>query len=281
MDSRSRFRHRSRLAGQLVLLLLACTCGILDVPNIPSNPMDPSDPSFETPKVSFSIAPNEGATVDTCYVLLAWSGNHPGMSFSYQMDSESWSDWVGDTSVVYTYLDEGSHTFLIRSRYYNGVESQAPISLSFTVDDIHGPALRFYPRYKIVSSGSSFSLEVFLEEVVNVAGVKAVITFDPVYLLVDQIDIYEDVKSLLKQNSGTVIPFYSYDNADGSATIEAGAATGDPPGVSGTGPIAKITFIANRSASIEIVFTPVTELRTPENTHIPILELVGAFAAIQ
>lgn len=282
MDSRSRFRHRFKLVVQLVaVLLVTSTCGILDVPDIPSNPMDPSDPIFQPPSVIFPTGPIEGETIDTCYVLLAWSGNQPEMSFSYQMDSEGWSDWAGDTSTIYPYLDEGTHTFQIKSRYYNGVESQGAESLSFEIDDIQGPALRFYPRYKIVSFSSSFSLDVFLDEVVNIAGVKAAIAFDPAYLRVDRIDVYEDGRSLLKQNDGTVIPFYSYNNTSGSILIEVGTATGSPAGVSGSGAIASLTFTTLQAFSTEVTFVDGSEFRDPENVKIDLYESVATLIDIR
>lgn len=282
MDSHSNFRNCFKLVVQLaVVLLLASTCGILDVPDLPSNPMDPSDPSFQPPTVTFAIAPGEGSTVDTCYALMAWVGNQPGMSFSYQMDSEGWSDWAGDTSTIYPYLDEGTHTFQIKSRYYNGVESQGAESLSFEIDDIHGPALRLVPRRIVVPNGFSFSLEVYLEEVENVAGLKAVLFFDPVCFHVDRIDVYNDSRSLLMRTGGTVIPFYGYDNTSGSMTIEVGTAIGEPLGVSGTGPVAIISFVSRQVVNTKIEFMPTCVLRNPTNEEIPISELSSAIVEVQ
>ena len=115
-----------------------------------------------------------------------------------------------------------------------------------------------------------------LEEVENVFAVKAVLEFDPTAMQVNQIEVYEDSRSLLKANGGTVIPFSSYDNAAGSATIEVATATGNPAGVSGTGAIARVIFGATGSG--QITFGTGTSPRDPENGEITISET--AFAEV-
>ncbi|GAG44182.1 unnamed protein product, partial [marine sediment metagenome] len=126
-----------------------------------------------------------------------------------------------------------------------------------------------------------FTVEVMLEEVANVFAVKAVLTFDPAKLQVNQIEVYEDARSLLKANGGTVIPFSRYDNAAGSATIEVATATGDPPGVDGTGAVAKVTFSAASTGSSLISFTISSALRDPENVDITLSDLADAVVEVQ
>jgi len=145
MDFLSKSRRHFRLALLTLALLSGISCDILEVPEELSNPMDPTDPRFEPPSVQFTEAPDLGETVDTSHVLLAWTGNQRGMSFTYRKDNDDWSEWTDDTSTTYPYLDEGAHTFQIKSRYSNGVASQGAQSLFFEIDDIQGPAMRFFP----------------------------------------------------------------------------------------------------------------------------------------
>lgn len=240
------------------------------------NPIIPDDPTYEPPSVQFTIAPKVGATLDTCYVLLAWKGNQPRMEFTYQLDEAVWSDWLADTSVVYPYLDEGMHTFQLRCRYISGVKGFRIKSVHFTIDAIHGPALRLFPRYQEVASGDTFSVEVMLEEVENVFAVKAVLEFDPATLQVTNVEVYEDGRSLLEDNGGTVIPFSRYDNTAGAVTIEVATAKGNPPGVDDTGPIVKVTFNANGIGSSLISLATSSALRDPDNVDIALNELAEA-----
>jgi len=156
------------------------------------------------------------------------------------------------------------------------IEDDTPASRSYTIDDIHGPALMLTPRYQQVTTGNTFTVEVMLEEVANVFAVKAVLEFNPARLQVSQIEVYEDARSLLKATGGTVIPFSSYDNAAGSATIEVATATGSPPSVSGTGAVAKVAFTAASTGSSLISFTKASALRDPDNADIALNDLAEA-----
>lgn len=268
--------HRITLLTTLALVLGSFGCSKL--PNEPEfdNPIIPDDPSFVPPRVTLVSGPAEGAVLNTCQVEFVWRGNQPDMKFTYQLDDGEWSDWADDTTLTCPWLDEGSHDFQVKGRYASGIESDSAAAVSFVVNDIHGPALWLYPRYQEIDQGSSFTVEVMLEEVENVFAVKAVLEFDPSRLQVSQIEVYEDTRSLLKANGGTVIPFSGYDNAAGSATIEVATATGNPPGVSGTGAIACVTFAAMGTGETLISFGTSTSLRDPDNQNITLTDLTQA-----
>ncbi|MCH8012059.1 MAG: hypothetical protein IIA61_08960 [Candidatus Marinimicrobia bacterium] len=264
-----------------VLILFLSSCSILEGPEEISNPMDPNDPDFAPPTVTFLQAPVEGEIVDTSYVTFEWEGNQPSMNFSYKMDNNDWTEWSTEKSVEFNYLDESSHSFEIKSRYFNGVESDMPQRILFSVDDVQGPALIFFPRLSIVTSGLMFSVEIMAEDVANLAGAKVVVNFNPSYLQVQEIIVYADDRSIFKTNGGTVIPFYEYNNSEGSLKIESGVATGDPPGVDGTGAIAFVMFQTTSRGTTEIVFNTSSEMRTPDNESILLSEIVEGVVIIE
>ncbi len=256
-------------------------CG--SAPDAPEydNPIIPDDPNYEPPQTTILSGPAEGAVVDTHTVTFSWRGNQAGMDFMHLRPDSTWSDFSTDTSVTFRYIDEGDYLFEVSGRYSSLVEEDIPASRSYTIDDIRGPALRLYPRYQEVDVGSEFSLEVMLEEVENVFAVKVVLEFDPAALQVSNIEVYEDSRSLLKANGGNVIPFSSVDTTQGTVTIEVATATGNPPGVSGTGPIAQITFSAIQAGQAEITFDAPSEIRDPDNATIPLTEKAKSLVEVR
>lgn len=266
-------------------IIAGLSCG--SAPDAPEydNPIIPDDPNFELPQTTIISGPIDGAVIDTHAVTFTWKGNQANMIFAHQLNEAGqlievgWSDWATDTTATFQYLDEGDYLFEVQGQYASGVIEDTAAFRNYTIDDIHGPALRLYPRYQQVNVGSEFSLEVMLEEVANVFAVKVILVFDPAALQVSNVEVYEDSRSLLKANGGTVIPFSSYDNAVGTITIEVATATGDPPGVSGTGAVAKITVAA--SSYGQLYFGPATSLRDTANGEIAISETVRAVVEVQ
>ncbi len=240
------------------------------------NPIIPGDPNYVPPLTTITSGPAEGAVVDTHMVTFTWRGNQAGMDFMCLLPDSTWTDFSTDTSITFRYLDEGDYLFEVSGRYSSLVEEDIPASRTYTIDDIHGPALYLYPRYQQVDVGSEFSVEVMLEEVENVFAVKAVLEFDPAAMQVSQIEVYEDSRSLLKANDGTVIPFSSYDNAAGSATIEVATATGEPEGVGGTGAVGKVTFTTTATGEAHLILSATSELRDPDNVDITLNDLADA-----
>ncbi|GAG81611.1 unnamed protein product, partial [marine sediment metagenome] len=218
----------------------------------------------------------EGEKVDDHTVTFTWAGNQAEMTYTCCLNKGTLSDWSSDTAVTLAYMDEGHYCFEVKGRYASGVVEDTAAFRNYTIDDIHGPALGLSPRYQEVASGDTFTVEVMLEEVANVFAVKVALEFDPAKLQVSQIEVYKDDHSLLEANGGTVIPFSKYDNAAGSATIEVATAIGDPPGVDGTGAIAKITFTTTSSGSSLVSFTQASALRDPENADITLNDLAEA-----
>ncbi len=272
MTSNSGF-HMNKHAYISILIFtmfILGSCSIFEGPEEISNPMDPSDPNYVSPTVTFIQAPNDGETVDTCFVSFEWEGNKPSMNYSYRIDNDSWGDWSSDHTVEYPLLDEGSHSFEVKSRYFNGVESDDSQVISFAVDDLTGPALTLNPRGSSGRQNYTTEIEISVVDVSDLALIKAVLIFNPDELSVAAINVYED-GSFLAVNGGTVISFNSYDNVEGTITIEVGVAKGDPVSVSGSGAIVKIWFIPKIAPRYtEISFDISSELRNPDNITIQI-----------
>lgn len=269
-----------RITYVLTLLgVLACS-SLPDEPGF-DNPLIPGDPNYEAPETTILSGPAAGAIVDSHRVSFTWEGNENVVEFAYRLDQAAWSTWLTETSVTYSYQDEGAYLFEVKGRYLSEEEDDTPASASYTIDDVHGPALRLYPRYQEVANGSTFAVEVILEEVENVFAVLAALKFDSAKLQVTQIDVYEDGSSLLKQNGGVVIPFSAYDNGSGTATIEVAIATGDPPGVSGTGPIALVTFRAMQAGQVFVIIDQTSALRDPDNANVALAETVRAMVVVR
>ncbi|MCH7574328.1 MAG: hypothetical protein IIA59_04300 [Candidatus Marinimicrobia bacterium] len=260
--------------------MLLATCA--KYPSEPGfdNPVIPGDPNYEAPQTTILSGPAEASVIDSHTVTFVWAGNRNEMQFTYQLNETSWSGWNTDTSMALQYLDEGAYTFAVKGRYISGVEEDLAVSRAFTIDDIHGPALRLYPRLKQTGLFMSNSLEIMLEEVTDVMIVAVTLSFDPAKLEVNQIEVYVDERSILKTSGGTVIPFWSIDNSAGTASVDVATVTGSPAGVSGTGAIAKIYFTAKGSGQF-IISAEESSIRDPSNNEITITEFVGALVTIK
>ena len=272
-----------KIVARITLLTLMAMIACETLPEEPEfdNPIIPDDPTYEPPQTTIISGPAEGAVVDTHSVTFIWAGNQVDMEFTYCLDGGDWSAWSVDTSVTYTYQDEGDYLFEVMGRYLSGIEEETAVSRYYTIDDIHGPALWLQPRYQEVDQGGTFAIEVMLEEVENIFAVKAVLEYDTAKLQVSQIEVYEDSRSLLKSNGGTVIPFSSFDNSAGNVTIEVATATGSPPGVSGTGSVGRITLSAIQTGQGMIAFSGASELRDPENSIVELLEKVPVMVEVR
>ncbi|MCF7824970.1 MAG: cohesin domain-containing protein [Candidatus Marinimicrobia bacterium] len=263
--------HHSPILNILLCLLVLASCEVLETPADVVHPLDPSNPDYEPPFVVFKLAPGEGETIDTSIVTFKWSGNETNMNYSYRIDDQEWSDWQLDSAKRFELLDDGEHTFEIKSRYFNNAESEEPQSISFIVDDLQPSSLTFFPRLVSYTGTVDASLEVFVHEVSKLAMVKAVIRFDPNLLEVSDVQVYES-ESFLAKYGGTVIPFASIDNSLGEVKIDVAVATGDSLSVSGTGALARLYLRMKTNIPAYLRFHMTSEYRTADNTTITITD---------
>ena len=217
-------------------------------------------------------------TVDTLFesssAIFNWTGNDYATSFSYRLDPlsyidtiqtyTSWSNWDTLNTVTFTNLDEGNYTFYIKSRYTVDNE-EVPQQKNLSVDAITGPALRMYPLYQRVAFGETFSMYVYIDDVVDLAGVELHLSYPSSNVSVNTI------------TSGIILAsapvfFDTINSAAGSIEL---ISTVDSVGYTGTGTLAEINLTAGESAGLDTLHIKDTSiLRNSGNVPIDILDRV-------
>ena len=252
-----------------VLLFGSLNCDIgTPTDAVRDNPLDPGNPDFIPPKTTVQSGPGEGSTVTTADVTFTWTGNQPTSEFSYRLDDANWSDWSKNTSASYTFLDEASYTFEVKSRYPTGQEEVRPEARNFTVDAVKGPAFTFYKRHSFPKAGDNFSVDVIAEEVTDLFAASVEVSFDLNLLQVAGITAFGNDGDFLKSNGGDVIPFFEFDNQSGRVWIDIGVVAGEPVGVTGSGALARIQFRALSSGNSPLRFVSNPQMRDPDNNSI-------------
>ena len=245
----------------------------------PDNPLDPENPEYIPPFVTITDGPQDGSTVSSSSVDFEWDGNEPAMIFRYRKNDESWSDWVSSKSKTFNYLDEGGYTVSVQGQYTTGDTSEV-VSSSFTVDAVSGSAIRFYRLYTEASLGDQITLDIYAEEVVNLAGAEIVVEFDAESVY------YQSVSpgDFFYLNGGEMLLFdtLTVDAGTGTLRLDAAVLGGEPEYVSGTGVMASLVFQANGTGETEISFNAgATTLRKANNDVIEIEDLVGGLVMIE
>ena len=266
----------------LSLFIMSCdvlTTQVDDV-NPDDNPIDPDNPDFIPPTTTLISAPDEGEIISVDNVTFKWRGNDPSCTFSYHLNNEIWSEWTQDTLVTYTYLDEGEYIFSVKSCYPTGVEEDPEKSVSFTIDAVKGPALRFYKKKVETPAGSNFQIEVWAEEVSELAIISINIDFNTNYLQVQNLNIYNDETAFLRKNGGNIIEVHNFDNSNGNITVYLSRTDTDPLGVDGSGALFIISFTAKSRGTTNITFDNGCYFRKANNNPIEIISKVSSLIEI-
>ena len=218
--------------------------------------------------------------LDKSTISLSWEGNEFASDFSYRLEpldyakivgiDTAWSEWSIDTSVTLTYLDEGNYIFYVKSRFNIETEQAAPVSISFTVDAISGPALRMYPLYQAVSSGSSCDIYLYVEDVENLVGMELDISYNTA--VISGIEI---AKGDLLANASAFFSDPEYD--DGVIRIIA-ASPENFAVLNGDGAVAKLSFTVTGSDTLSFLQSSV--FKDSDNYSIEILERVEGIVKI-
>jgi len=253
----------------MILLLLSFSCEEL----VYDNPLDPDNPDFIEPETTILSGPAEGETVNSSSVPFTWEGNEQATEYSYSMDGGPWSDWSTETSVTVDYLDEDSYLFQVKSRYPTEDEDTTPAEVEFTVDAVHGPALRVFPLLIQTSVGQPIATEVFMEEVDNIMVSEFSVTYNPLLVSVQSIRKGD----LLDYFSGESVLIYETTQANGMATItfNVGVAVGDNPGLTGTGSVAIIDFLPVSIGEFDVEIAQEATFRDYNNLEIPVNQIVN------
>ena len=157
----------------LFLIFLFTSCEDLEVDE--SNPFE-ADSSEQIPDV---ISLQE--TIDGSSASYTWEGNDFALEFRYKLEADSlsgldneghkvsqpyfeWSNWITETNIEFSDLDEGKYTFYVISRF-DQTEEDEPESSSFEINTFSGPALRIYPLHQTKQPGDEFDVYLYFEDV--------------------------------------------------------------------------------------------------------------------
>ena len=276
--------------AQISLVLLFVSCDILTNPPPPDrkNPIDPANPNYKQPKAEIISGPADNSTVSDTVVTFQWQGNQPDsvIRFSYRLDSNPWSTPDSSKQKTFSYLDEGVHTFGVKASYLTNIQQDTATSRTFTVDAVKGPALMLVPRKTDIALGSSQQPqpEIYVEEATDLGGAKIVIEYDNTKFDVDSVQVYDDARSILKKNGGTLVNFVDIDRANGVATLSLAVVGGSVQSVSGTGPVGKIWLKLKAVLTpqdLRINFASTSSLRDGNNNVVPIKALVSEVIQIR
>ena len=264
-----------------LLLFLSCDEELL------TNPLDEESADYVEPETTITVTDLDGSTLATSTVTIGFEGNDQVIEYSYNLDSSGYSDWSSATSVTLDYLDEGQHTFSVKSRFASGDEDETPASISFTVDAVTGPALIFYPRRHIISSGSIATIQIKAYEVDSLMSATITLTYDPASLkIVDEVILDENNEIIESVSQGDMFTntgesVFIYEEASGSLTIHTMFMGGDTPYVSGTGSLAVILVKALVSGSHTLSLDGAQVLKTHTNRSITITETVNGLVVVE
>ena len=244
-------------------------CGELEL----DNPLDPDNPDFVEPETIILTGPAEGDTVNNSSVTFTWEGNEQAIEYSYSLNNSPWSNWSSTTSATLNYLDEGNYFFQVKSRYASEDEDTTPAEINFSVDAVHGPALRMYPLLTTTSVSQSTTVEVYMEDVENIMASEFNISYNPLLVTVESVT----KGNLLENFNGESVMIYEVQTEGNSASItfNLGVAVGESAGISGTGSVVVIELMPVSIGSFDIDISTESTFRDNNNLEIQVEQIVN------
>jgi len=222
-------------------------------------------------------------------ITISWQAdNQFALEFSYMLEpiEVEWSAWSTDTSAYYNYLDENDYIFKVKSRYEEGSEQALPDSILFTIDNILGPGLRFFPLYMEVNNASTFTMEIYVEEVTGLIGAEISCSYDPGFVVLDTMEI--SAGSFLSEASENPIIIKEYDVEAGSliltvaTSLEDGADLGGETSLSGSGSLIQLPFTAISTGTFVFSFNTSVYVQEDEpETTVPYTSLTNSTVVIE
>ena len=256
----------NRKDDTLGILILALLCAVTF--------MACETASVSEPETTITLGPTDGATLDASDVTFQWVGDVWVVEYSYQLDDGPWSEWNPSASVTLTPLPEGIHTFAVKGRYANGAEDPSPAIRTFRINSVRGPTLLIRPAQIEATVASTFTVDVVAAEVSDTMLAHLFVSYDPSYLQLIRVET-DWPNSLLKQTGGTIISDHDT-SRPGMIEMSLGVGIGIPPGASGTGSLARITFAVLREGMSELSIAGNSELRDSHNLTIQLQETRGS-----
>ncbi len=300
----SQIKHSILPIGSLLtLVMVLAACGDIfgDVENL----FDPDSPDFSPPQTLIEIGPAEGATLDTSGVTFAWrhansnywpdttdtaaTYDYPGRIFySYHVDISAWSDWISGEMLLgfdkpnHTYdentgrhilqlprLEDGDHTFEVRSRYPSDIEESNWPERNYTISTYDGTALIVSPGYVYSDSGATFIISVKMIDVVNLLGAHLILDYDSEMLAIDDYSIKTEISDIFGISAGEVIEYVEIDSVKGLLEANVAIAGGTVTGNTGSGILARIRFKhIGTIGSTDIEISPGSSLRNVYNDEL-------------
>ena len=248
-----------------IILLVMFSC---DEGPVFDNPLDDdNNPDYTEPE-TFILSDINNSVITESFLNIEFEGNDLVEEYAYNLNNQGWSDWIDQSIVTLSYLDEGDYNFKVKSRYITGDEDLTPAEVNFEVDAVSGPGLRIFPLFKTISNSSDM-VSLYLEDVENIS--FGTITIQLVSNDCEAINISSiEIGDLLLENSNIFI----YENEDNSHSINFGISEGNQ--LTGTGEIAKINLNNDGqscNSDIQLIIdVENSELRDYDNQEIPIID---------
>jgi len=238
------------------------------------NPYDTTSTDFVAPRTIILEGPAYNSVITTHEATFRWTGNETAYEYKYLFDNLEWSNWSTDTAAHFQYLDENYHVFSIKSRTAAQKEEDSIHVRIFMVDAIQGPALRFYPRHVAVSVNEVFTIEVYAEEVSDMAGVYLEIPMNPAGLEYVSHLVYTIGDAFLAKGSDNVL---SVEETDESQLLKISLAriSGSAPEVSGTGALVQMIYRFTGTENTQIDFSIECQFQNEQMEKFIFSELVG------
>ena len=241
-------QYNIKIKNILIILLLIASCD----EGLETSVFDQDADTYEEPETTIVSGPDEGSTITVNSATFSFSGNELVTEYSYSIVYESneaiWSDWISDSSVTVNNLDEGYYTFYVSGRYITEDEDSTPAERSFYVDAVSGPSVRVFPQESNITANSVFNIDIYAEEVNQLAGIELELQYD------SQKIEYRNIEKgqFLSDYSGTNI--FIDEHTTGNLTITIGIAEDNGnAGLTGTGILFSISFNANQISSSSLV----------------------------
>jgi hypothetical protein len=261
----------------LIIIITTSGCTKVDKP-VYDNPFDPINEDFILPKATIGTSTaTPGATLHVTSITFHWTGSNSNSKYSYMLRGydNAYSDWEEDISdAYYSYLDEGTYTFLVKEKYTDDIIQDKPDSLTFTIDAITDCALILRRWALNAGTGTSFSIYLDIENVSKFKGLKTYIDFSPGYCTLQNI---EKINGSVEGADGILFISTPSDEANNTGRVEINIiCLGAGAGFTGNGTICKLDFLSNDNTRYYININDVgTELRDVNNNTIELSMVRG------
>jgi len=255
------------------LSFVSFTCD--EIESLQDNPLDPSNPDYTPPTIAMVSGATDGETIETSTAIFSWYGNENVTEYRWNFDNGSWTEWVNQTMVAFTNLDEGTYIFSVQGRYDTG-DTSSVLTINFEVDAVQGPALMFYPRVQFPAIGqNNVTFQILAEEVENLTAAEFSIIYNN-----SLVEIASITQGAMFGGSGQSIFHTDYDNSQGTLSVLMGMLGGNNPSVSGTGVLAEVTLGILSGGSSNLSFTWI-EFKDPQNNVITVNESVNGRVVVE